>query len=286
VRHLHAAGLRRFAYCSFLAANSEDRGPSFARKLKEKGFGCELYSDFTRLPADAPWQERQKDVARWVRKLAKPVGILTWNPDVACLVIEACNRTSTSVPGEVAVLTADDDPMKCELSSPTISAIEIPAVRIGYDAAALLDKLMDGSAAPKEEQLIEPSGMVTMRESTRTADLPDRDVHLAVQYIREHATSPIGIGDVARDLAVSRRWLERHFQRVLGHSPREELRQSRLELAKRMLLDTDLDAGKVAAASGFSSPSYFNAFFRRLTGMTPLDFRSQYRLTPSRRERR
>jgi AraC-like DNA-binding protein len=45
-----------------------------------------------------------------------------------------------------------------------------------------------------------------------------------------------------------------------------------------MLLDTDLDAVRIAAASGFGSPSYFNTFFRRLTGMTPLMFRDNQRV--------
>jgi LacI family transcriptional regulator len=86
------------------------------------------------------------------------------------------------------------------------------------------------------------------------------------------------MNEVARRLAVSRRWLERHFKRVVGHSPHEELQRCRLERAKKMLLDTDLDAVRIAAASGFGSASYFNTFFRKLTGMTPLTFRGNQRV--------
>jgi len=70
---------------------------------------------------------------------------------------------------------------------------------------------------------------------------------------------------------------------VVGHSPHEELQRRRLERAKKMLLDTDLDAARIAAASGFASPSYFNTFFRRLTGMTPLMFREGQRVSPHNR---
>lgn len=277
-QHLVVAGLRRFAYCSWFKRNDEDRGPAFAAKLQAEGFGCEFYSDFTRLSVAAPWQARQRDLARWLRKLPKPVGILTWNPDVACQLVEACNVAQVEVPQDAAIITADDDPMKCELSNPTISAIEIPAARIGYEAAALLDRIMSGRKPPAKPILIEPAGIVTVRQSSNSSTLPDRDVHLAVQFIREHCAESVRMGDVARRLAVSRRWLERHFKRVMGHSPHEELQRCRLERAKKMLLETDLDAARVATASGFGSASYFNTFFRRLTGMTPLTFRDGQRV--------
>jgi LacI family transcriptional regulator len=278
VGHFVAAGLREFGYCSWFARSGDDRGPAFAAQLREQGYGCNFYSDFTGLKPSSPWQSRQRDLARWVRGLPKPVGILTWNPDVGCQVVEACNRAEVEVPQDAAVITADDDPMKCELSRPTISAIEIPAVRIGYEAAQLLDRMMDGQLPPEAPLLIEPAGIVTVRQSSNTSSLPDRDVHLAVQFIREHAAEGINMEQVAARLAVSRRWLERHFDEVLGHSPHEELQRCRLELAKRMLLESDLDAAQIATASGFASSSYFNSFFRRRTGLTPLQFRNGQRL--------
>jgi LacI family transcriptional regulator len=278
VSHLASGGFRQFAYCSWFNRTGDDRGPAFASLLARKGFDVAFYSEFTQLAPSAPWQNRQRDLAKWVRGLPKPVGILTWNPDVACQVIEACNRAQIPVPQDAAVITADDDPMKCELSNPTISAIEIPAVRIGYEAAKLLDHLMNGGSAPPTATLIEPARLVTIRQSSNTSMLPDRDVHLAAQYIREHAAGSITIRQVASRLAFSARWLERHFKEVLGHSPHEELQRCRLEMAKRMLLDTDLDAAKIAAASGFASPSYFGSLFRRRTGQTPVQFRSSQRL--------
>lgn len=277
-RHFISAGLRQFAYCTWFPTGQEDRGPAFAAQLAQKNFKCGLYSEYTKLSPNASWQSRQRDLARWVRKLPKPVGILTWNPDVACQVVEACNHAQVPVPQDAAIITADDDPMKCELSNPTISAIEIPATRIGYEASALLDRMMSGGDPPQAPVLIEPAGIVTVRQSSNISSLPDRDIHLAVQFIREHAAEAISMSDVARRLAVSRRWLERHFHRVLGHSPHQELQRCRLELAKKMLLETELEAGRVAAASGFGSASYFNTFFRRFTGLTPLQFRDRLRL--------
>jgi len=279
-KHLIAGGLREFAYCSFFRTTEEDRGAAFKEALRHAGFDCACYADSTKLPRNAQWPARQRDLIRWVRQLPRPVGILTWNPDIACQLVEACNVAQVQVPREVAIITADDDPMKCELSNPTITAIEIPAVRLGYEAASLLDRMMSGKAAPESPLLIQPAGIVTIRQSSNTSLLPDRDVYLAAQFIREHAAEPVKMDDVARKLAVSRRWLERHFKRVMGHPPHEELQRCRLERAKKLLLETDLDAARVGSVSGFGSASYFNTFFRRLTGMTPLQFREGHRATP------
>lgn len=277
-RHLQGGGLRRFAFCSFFAnRNDEDRGPAFARLVGRHGCPCEFYSDFTRLQLGASWQRRQRELARWLRKLEKPVGIVTWNADIACQVVEACHVAGVAVPGEVAVLSGDEDRTKCELSRPTVSAVEIPAERIGYEAAALLGRLMAGAAAPPEPILVEPSGVLAIRESSNTAHLEDWEVQQAVRFIREHAAEPISIADVAGHLQLSRRSLERQFARVLGRAPHAELRQARLELAKRLLLETDWPLFQVAGAAGLTSASYLAQVFRREAGCTPAEFRQRFR---------
>jgi len=277
--HLRALGLRQFAYCGLFAAKTkEDRAPAFLRRVTAAGFQCNSYSDFTHLGPDASWQVRERDLARWVRSLGKPVGILAWNPDTAIQVVEACNWGGIGVPEEVAVLAGDNDKMKCELSSPTVSALEVPSERIGFEAAALLDRLMSGEAPPQGPILVEPPGIVVIRESTDTTDHPDRDVHRAVQFIQDHAGEPIDVPEIAASICVSRRWLERHFRRVLGRSPRAELLRTRVELAKKLLLETSWTTDRVAHAAGLTSGSYLSQVFRRSTGSTPHRFRQRFRL--------
>ena len=73
-RHLISGGLRRFAYCSWFDRSGDDRGPAFAAHLERHGYGCDFYGDFSKLPATAPWQARQRDLAKWLAGLTKPVG--------------------------------------------------------------------------------------------------------------------------------------------------------------------------------------------------------------------
>jgi LacI family transcriptional regulator len=280
VRHLHAAGIRHFAYCSFFQRKTdEDRGPAFARHVAALGLQCSFYSDYTRLPAGVAWQSRQRDLALWLSRLEQPVGVFTWNPDVACQVVEACRAASLELPGQIAVVSGDDEPAKCELSSPTISAVAIPVERLGYEAAVLLERLMNGESAPCEPVLIEPCGVLTVRESSGALGKTDSEVHQALRFIREHASEPIGVPEVAESVGTSRRWLERRFRKVLGRSPHEELRQARLDCAKKLLLETDWTLAEVARAAGLTTAPYLNYVFRRETGCTPAEFRRRFRPT-------
>jgi LacI family transcriptional regulator len=278
LRHLLDMGLRRLAYCGLLVSQTkEDRAEAFARLAAGAGCAVSSYADFTRLRPAVTWQARQRDLARWVRKLEKPVGVLAWNPDVACRVVEACHRAGVAVPDEVAVLGADEDRMKLELSSPSISSVEFPSFRIGYEAAALLDRLMTGASAPDGPVLIPPTGRINVRESTTLKDQAAAEVHKAVRFIQERSHDPVTVADVAEALAVSRRWLERHFRQVLGHSPHEEIRRARVEQAKKLLIETNWATSKVARSAGFTSAPYLNAVFLRETGLTPGAFRRRFR---------
>ncbi len=58
--------------------------------------------------------------------------------------IEACNIADLKVPEEVAVIAVDNDELLCEMTSPSLSSITVNFEKIGFEAAALLDRLMAG----------------------------------------------------------------------------------------------------------------------------------------------
>jgi len=84
--------------------------------------------------------------------------------------------------------------------------------------------------------------------------------------------------------ALSRRSLELKFRACLGHPPAVELRRIRIERAKRMLSETDLPVLKVALLSGFNSRQVFSTLFHEETGITPVDYRNEFRGDPHRQQ--
>jgi len=103
----------------------------------------------------------------------------------------------------VAVLGVDSDEYLRGLAIPPLSSIDINSEETGYQAAALLDRLMDGKPPPQRLPEIPLAGVI-VRRSTDVLAIDDGDVIRAVQFIREHACRPIRAADVLAELSVSR----------------------------------------------------------------------------------
>jgi LacI family transcriptional regulator len=150
------------------------------------------------------------------------------------------------------------------------------AHRAGYEAAALLDRLMNGKQVPAEAHLIAPIG-IAERQSTDVLAVDDREVAAAVRFIREHACEGIDVSDVLRVVRLSRRVFEQRFQRLLGRTPREEILDVRLRRVKQLLGETDLPLYVVAERAGFEHVEYLSVVFKRETGRTPSGWRNEAR---------
>ena len=272
-RHLLAGGFRRLAYCSSTLAGMDD--------ARLRGM-CD-FADAHDVPCDAFSRAashttgiHMPTLTRWVKKLPKPVGIATWNMAVARMVVEACNRAGLQVPEQVAVVAWDDDPMLAETLEPTLSAVVLPAEQLGYEAARRLDHLMTDPAAPTAPTVIEPSGVLRIRQSSDVSTLENRDVHLAMQYIREHGTEPLKVSHVAKALGISRRKLEQNFARVTGHTPHDAIVRVRLDRAKQLLLETDWTLERIADRCGMGTAQSLRRLMSQDERMTPAEYRRRF----------
>ncbi len=275
--HLLDQGFRYFGYYAPLGLSYVDiHYHSFVEHLAEAGLTCDLFRARRSKGPRATWRRQQDDLRNWLQGLPQPVAVLTWTSDRGREVLYACRALGLLVPEQVAVMGGDEDSLLCETCNPPLSGVALTSERIGYEAAALLDRMLHGEPRPTEPILIEPTRVV-VRQSTDTLAITDPDLARAIAFIRTHAATPIQVSDVLRDVAVSRSWLERRFQEALGRSPAEEIRRVRLERTKQLLADTDLPVPQVAAASGFGSREYLAYAFRRATGLTPREFRQRVR---------
>jgi LacI family transcriptional regulator len=83
------------------------------------------------------------------------------------------------------------------------------------------------------------------------------------------------VQDVVDALSVSRSWLERNFRKLLNRSPQGEIRMVQIKRCKELLRTTPLSLDKIARLTGFDHPEYMSVVFKRETGQTPGQFRSQ-----------
>ena len=186
----------------------------------------------------------QDHLARWLKSLPKPVGIMACNDIRGQQVMNACRRVDLIVPEEVAIIGVDNDELLCELSNPPLTSVVPDTLRIGYEAAALLERIMAGGKPPGEPILIPPLG-IKLRRSTDVLAMNDRQLVAGAHFMREHLFEAITVNDMARPAGMSRRVFERRFAaRVRLALPKAEVLRLRLERVKELLAANRLDAGE------------------------------------------
>lgn len=226
-------------------------------------------------PADSPaagFAAAHAWLAEAIAKLPKPLGIVASSDDDAVSVLQACDDAGIAVPEEVAVLGCDNDALLCDHAPVPLSSVDIDWERIGYEASGLLERLMDGEAAPAAPILIPPKGVVT-RQSTDILAIPDARIARALRCIWQNFTQQIGTPEVAAAAGLNRRKLERDFRFHLHRSVSDEIQRVRVECAKKLLLETDRKISDIGWDSGFFDAAHFSNAFVRATGTRPGAFR-------------
>ena len=190
-------------------------------------------------------------------------------------VVEACAITGLRIPDDIAVVSVGNTQSVCDLSEPTLTSIEHNQRRQGYEAAALLDELMDGSPPPADPVIVPPLQVVT-RESTDIFAVRDQILRKALYFLRDNFRDPsISVSDVVEACGTSRRHLYSTFERHWNRSIASTLAELRIAEAKRLLSTTSEKQYSVAVQSGFVSASQLSKTFSKRVGMSPGAFRSQ-----------
>ena len=130
------------------------------------------------------------------------------------------------MPEEIAVVGATMMSRSAGSRSPPLSSVIINDHQRGYQAAAVLDRLMAGKPAPGNPSTSSPPGELPRVD--RYSRIDDAAVVSALRYIRTNACDGINVRDVVIHVPVSRSVLERRFRKLVGRSINEEIIRLRL----------------------------------------------------------
>ena len=255
----------------------EQRCDNFVETVRRNGCSCSVFRPAGGRERLVNWEEHQEDLTRWIAGLPKPIGLMACTDQLGFWLLDACRRADVSVPEEAAVVGVENDESLCMMSSPPLSSVECNGERIGYEAAALLERMMAGEPAPTEPLSVKPLKVIK-RLSSDIVSIEDKDLSQAVRFIRQNACRGIVVDDVVDHVAMSRSSLERKIQEVLGRSPTAEIRRVQLNIVKQLLTETDLPLTAIAEKTGFRHSQYLAEFFKRKVGETPGVFRASSRL--------
>src|SRR5690606_40662129 len=129
-------------------------------------------------------------------------------------------------------------------ANPQLSSVDYNARRIGYEAAGMLDRLLNGRKVATDI-IVDPLG-VRSRQSTDLLAIEDTEVARAVRFIRENACQGIRVEDVLDQVALSRRSLEKRFRQAVGRPIHMEIRRVQLERVKELLASSDYKLERIA----------------------------------------
>ena len=283
--HLIRHRFSNFAFCGYRrVVFSDRRRNAFATFLEENGIRPSIYrpplhpqnrfgrdfllGDRIESPPDS------EDLAKWLARLPKPVGVFCCDDLRASHLLYACRTLGLSVPSDVAILGVDDDPVYCMFSTPRLSSIDPDAVSIGRTAASTLESMLaDSSAASNPPNiLVSPKGVV-VRASTDTYPNAPPWFADALAFIRSNVSRGISASDVFRHVGFSRTLVERAFRDNIASSVQKQIAKTRIDEAKRLLSSSLLPIKEIANLSGFSSLEYLSRAFTAATGLSPTAWR-------------
>ena len=273
--HLIEQGLQRFAFYSLppVPGNrwAQEREAAFARITAEENVQGEGIIYRGSPTSAGGWGRAQEDMVEWVRSLPKPIGIVAVTDARARQLLQACVVADVPVPGQIAVVGIDNDPMAQLLSRIALTSVIQGAEEMGRTAAQILHQMLHGGDCSSTRVLVPPVGI---NVQTSSQHQPSKSPHVmrARHYIRQYACLGIKTEQVADYVGISRTLLEEHFKRELRQTVHQTILDHKLAMAHGMLADPGIPLTDVAVRCGFTSLQYMYAVFRREYDCTPKQF--------------
>jgi transcriptional regulator GlxA family with amidase domain len=111
---------------------------------------------------------------------------------------------------------------------------------------------------------------------TGQKDHKDKEVLLAQQFVEKNYAEKITIEELADKVSVSRRSFERRFKNATNNTVIEYIQRVRIEAAKRSFEASRKNVTEVMYEVGYSDTKAFRDVFKKVTGLTPVEYRNKY----------
>jgi AraC family transcriptional regulator len=108
--------------------------------------------------------------------------------------------------------------------------------------------------------------------------LARKHLNRAIELIHDSLERPLSLKEISEAANVSPYHFIRLFRKATGMSPHQYLLRQRLELARRLLIESQKPISEVASLAGFYDQSHLNYHFKRAFKMTPAAFRKNRNL--------
>ncbi|MNO57418.1 putative response regulatory protein [compost metagenome] len=100
-------------------------------------------------------------------------------------------------------------------------------------------------------------------------------LHQVYEYVNKNYANEISLSEMANSLHLNYTYLSSYFKQRTGENLTSYISRVRTDKAKELLLDQALSVSEISRITGFSDHNYFSKVFKKMTGMTPIEYRHQ-----------
>lgn len=203
--------------------------------------------------------------------------------------IEALGNQNSDVLGRLI----DESSEKCSRDQIKPSAVRMFYANLVNESIQFLQKVMDASFDWRvyegySHRVSRANGLLQIKAEMRTfISVADELMtsckgkqgqmiaQRALNYIESNYASQISLDDVARELNVSKHYLSHLFSKTFDENMSTCINRYRIEKAKILLLNSGVKVKDIYDKVGFSSPYYFSRVFKKVTGMSVMDYKNR-----------
>ncbi len=267
-------GFKHFAFYGFKnIVWSRERATGYEQRLKAKGYPVHHFAADEHSTTDV-WYYKPSSLGNWLKSLPKPVALMACDDNQGLHITEACRYSGIRIPDEIAVLGVDNDETICYLCDPPLSSISLDIEKAGYEAAKLLAAIIRGDKKTYDI-VVNPTHIIT-RHSTDVFSTDDTLILKALNYIHQNIDNNIRVENIVREVAMSRRLLEKRFHQVTGYPIYQYISNQRIEKFTKILLETKKTAYEIALELGLPDSKNISRQFKKEKGMTPVEYRKAF----------
>lgn len=273
-------GFQHFAFYGYRdTVWSQERCEGFYECIAERGFGNNFHA-YQEQSLDDLWFYEAPPLLSWLKSLPHPTALMACDDNQGNRITEICKVNNIKVPDKIAILGVDNDEIICNLSDPPLSSISHNIVRGGFEAAELIDRLLNDEENNRQDMqdvVIQPINIVN-RLSTDFYSTTDMHIHTVLKYIHQNIASDITVSDIVKQVPLSRRLLEIRFKQVTQQSIHKYIFNLRMERFAQLLLASDAPIADVAEQVGINNLKNLSRQFKILKKVSPNEYRKEHQM--------
>lgn len=156
----------------------------------------------------------------------------------------------------------------------TLEQMKQPVMELGASKLKLF-KRIDLAFGIRELEEVLLHFLQALKGAVRSTDLSQTAILQKIyDYVNENFEKDISLAEMANALHLNYSYLSSYFKQRTGENLTSYISRVRTEKAKELLLNQELSISEVSRLTGFSEHNYFSKVFKKMTGMTPAEYRN------------